>query len=57
MAQTTSLFAVVRGWMEMLINVSEDPFDMHDIKKENPDIVSELRPYLPPTYAEGCSQQ
>eukprot|EP01060_Flectonema_neradi_P024477 TRINITY_DN3335_c0_g1_i1.p1 TRINITY_DN3335_c0_g1~~TRINITY_DN3335_c0_g1_i1.p1 ORF type:complete len:536 (+),score=117.60 TRINITY_DN3335_c0_g1_i1:88-1608(+) len=44
------------GWMEMLINVSEDLFDMHDLAPQNPNLVAALRAELPPAYAAGCAK-
>lgn len=43
------------GFMQMLIDVNADPYDMHDLVPTHPEIVDSLRPLLPPTYAEGCS--
>eukprot|EP01062_Namystynia_karyoxenos_P077796 TRINITY_DN790_c0_g1_i1.p1 TRINITY_DN790_c0_g1~~TRINITY_DN790_c0_g1_i1.p1 ORF type:complete len:522 (+),score=113.22 TRINITY_DN790_c0_g1_i1:79-1644(+) len=49
------------GWMEMLINVTADPFDMNDLSKKMPELSAQMRKLLPATgtyddinYAEGC---
>ena len=44
----------VNGWTEMLINVSEDLFDMHDLAPANPKLSASLRALLPDHYAAGC---
>jgi len=44
------------GWMQMLIDVVADPYDMHDLAPTHQQVVSELRPLLPPAYATGCAQ-
>jgi len=48
------------GWMEMLIDVRADPFDMHDLSKTMPEVVETLRPLLPTSgysgdFAKGCA--
>merc|ERR1712232_1376720 len=40
------------GWMQMLIDVKADEFDMNDLSAEKPDIVAELQAVLP---TEGYS--
>merc|ERR1712185_343836 len=35
------------GWMQMLIDVKADPFDMHDLSNKKPTIVAALRALLP----------
>ena len=42
--------------VEMLIDIVADPYDMHDLAPVTRDIVDQMRPLLPPTYAEGCAQ-
>jgi len=48
------------GWMEMLIDVRADPFDMHDLSTEKPTIVGALRLLLPQegysgNFTAGCA--
>lgn len=48
------------GWMQMLIDVKADEFDMNDLSNEKPEIVSELRALLPTegysgNFAAGCA--
>merc|ERR1712232_1552832 len=48
------------GWMQMLIDVKSDEFDMHDLSSEKPDVVKELRQLLPTegysgNFAVGCA--
>ena len=42
------------GYVEMLIDIVADPYDMHDLAPTKRDIVNELRPLLPGVYAQGC---
>ena len=42
------------GYVEMLIDIIADPYDMHDLAPTKPDIVKQLRALLPPDYASGC---
>ena len=42
------------GYVEMLIDIVADPYDMHDLAPTKRDIVNELRPLLPAVYAQGC---
>ena len=42
------------GYVEMLIDIIADPYDMHDLAPTNRAIVNELRPLLPAVYAQGC---
>merc|ERR1719230_1522638 len=48
------------GWMQMLIDVTNDEFDMHDLSAEKPEVVRELRALLPQegysgNFSAGCS--
>merc|ERR1712166_1196031 len=48
------------GWMQMLIDVKADPFDMRDLTLELPEVVEKLRPLLPTEgysgdFAAGCA--
>jgi len=48
------------GWMQMLIDVKADPFDMHDLSHHKPEIVSALRALLPSqgysgNFSAGCA--
>lgn len=42
------------SFVEMLIDIVADPYDMHDLAPTHRDIVGQLRPLLPPLYADGC---
>lgn len=42
------------AFVEMLIDIVADPYDMHDLAPTKRDIVDQLRPLLPPAYAVGC---
>lgn len=42
------------GFVEMLIDIVADPYDMHDLAPKMRDVVNQLRPLLPAAYAEGC---
>jgi arylsulfatase A-like enzyme len=44
------------GFVEMLIDIVADPYDMHDLAPTSRDIVAKMRPLLPLEYANGCSQ-
>lgn len=43
------------GYVEMLIDIIADPYDMHDLSPTNREIVNQMRPLLPPDYAAGCA--
>ena len=43
-------------FIEMLIDIVQDPYDMNDISMENQQIVHLLRTWLPDAYAKGCSE-
>jgi len=48
------------GWMQMLIDVKADPFDMHDLSGDKPDVVAALRVLLPTEgysgdFSAGCA--
>ena len=42
------------GYVEMLIDIIADLYNMHDLAPTNRAIVNELRPLLPAVYAQGC---
>ena len=44
------------AFVEMLIDVVSDPFDMHDLAPTKRDVVGRMRQLLPPAYAEGCAK-
>ena len=44
------------GFVEMLIDIVKDPYDMNDVSMENQQIVHLLRTWLPDAYAKGCSE-
>ena len=44
------------GYVEMLIDIVKDPYDMNDVSTENQQIVQLLRTMLPDAYAKGCSE-
>ena len=43
------------GYVEMLIDIVADPYDMHDLAPTRRDVVKKLRALLPPTYAAACT--
>ena len=46
----------INGFVEMLIDIVKDPYDMNDVSMENQQIVHLLRTWLPDAYAKGCSE-
>jgi hypothetical protein len=42
----------VHGWTQLLFDVLNDECDMHDLSRQRPDIVQQMRPLLPPSF--GC---
>mmetsp|Transcript_59788 Transcript_59788/g.142315 ORF Transcript_59788/g.142315 Transcript_59788/m.142315 type:complete len:567 (-) Transcript_59788:177-1877(-) len=58
---TTAPPVAPSGWMEMLIDVKADPFDMHDLSKRHRKVVKSMRKLLPThgynnnNYAKGCA--
>ena len=47
-----------KGWTTVLINVADDPYDMHDLSQEpsmRPLLIS-MMGELPPAFAHGCGQ-
>ena len=42
------------SFVEMLIDIVHDPYDMHDQAPARRDVVDMMRPLLPPIYAAGC---
>lgn len=59
-APTTAPPVSKSGWMQMLIDVDNDEFDMHDLSKDKPEIVYSLRSLLPQAgysgnYSAGCA--
>ena len=45
------------SFVEMLIDIVADPYDMHDLAPSNRVVVDQMRPLLPPDYAAGCAKQ
>eukprot|EP00927_Polykrikos_kofoidii_P022699 TRINITY_DN21118_c0_g1_i1.p1 TRINITY_DN21118_c0_g1~~TRINITY_DN21118_c0_g1_i1.p1 ORF type:complete len:715 (+),score=110.58 TRINITY_DN21118_c0_g1_i1:136-2145(+) len=57
---STAPEVALSGWMQMLIDVKSDEFDMKDLSAERPDIVAELRALLPTesyigNFVAGCA--
>ena len=44
------------GYVEMLLDIIADPYDMHDLAPVTRDVVALLRPLLPKAYADGCAE-
>ena len=43
------------GYVEMLIDIVKDPYDMHDQAPKEREVVKKLQTLLPPAYAAGCT--
>ena len=43
------------AFVEMLIDIVNDPFDMRDLAPTKRDVVKRMRALLPPAYAAGCA--
>jgi arylsulfatase A-like enzyme len=43
------------GFVEMLIDIIADPYDMKDLAPTHRDVVEKMRPMLPEAYAHGCA--
>ena len=43
------------GFVEMLIDIVADPYDMHDLAPANRDIAAKMQKLLPHEYAAGCA--
>lgn len=43
------------SFVDMLIDIVADPYDMKDISSDHKDVVKTLQKLLPPEYAEGCT--
>ena len=47
-----------KGWTTLLICVTDDPYDMHDLAREPAmrPLLSKMMNELPPAFANGCGQ-
>lgn len=43
------------AYVEMLIDIVQDPYDMHDLAPSKRDVVKKMRALLPLAYAAGCA--
>ena len=43
------------GYTRLLYDTAADPYDMHDIRKEKPDVVAQLQESLPRTHGFDCT--
>lgn len=45
------------AWLDYLVDVTHDPFDMNDVKANFPELVQSMRTKLPPACAAGCAHR
>eukprot|EP00931_Biecheleriopsis_adriatica_P020361 TRINITY_DN13632_c0_g1_i2.p1 TRINITY_DN13632_c0_g1~~TRINITY_DN13632_c0_g1_i2.p1 ORF type:complete len:607 (+),score=89.11 TRINITY_DN13632_c0_g1_i2:161-1981(+) len=48
--------APVDGWTQLLYNIDQDHFDMHDLSSAHPKVVHVMREYLPKSFACGQTE-